>query len=323
MEDSGLASSQEDTSTEPSEGDSLTIVSDTTDSSHYNDSVDSYTLQEGIQEERNTRWGGFVTDVIRELSMKSTQKVACGKVDGLTLKELKDATKVYVDGVCVLDALVKYDHAKCLWGLYKRGIDIVGLYPLFLHLAASSRANDTAEVLVRLGADVTLRGRDDWKTPLHIAAEMGNGPLLEYLLQNGAKICLNDPDKNGSPPLTLACMGGCQTAVSTLLDFGASPDACEPMAFPPLHACALLGNMTLVVVLIQRGASVNFKDFSGFTPLHHAVYKDYKNIAAYLLHYGADRSITNRQGNTPYQLCRSKEMQMLMKKKTKTVSYKY
>lgn len=60
------------------------------------------------------------------------------------------------------------------------------------------------------------------KTPLHLASENGNTPIMDFLLSLGADIEARDSGKR--TPLVLAIDSGWPKAVELLLDLGADPD---------------------------------------------------------------------------------------------------
>ena len=67
--------------------------------------------------------------------------------------------------------------------------------------AAEERALESAQVLLNLGADVNAATETGW-TPLHAAAFVGADTLVEFLVENGAK--LDVQNGCGQTPLSLA-----------------------------------------------------------------------------------------------------------------------
>lgn len=76
------------------------------------------------------------------------------------------------------------------------------------------------------------------KTPLHLASESGNTPIMEFLLTQGADVEARDSGKRTS--LTLAIDSGWPKAVELLLDWGAEQEVEDLMGRTP-HKIAKRG----------------------------------------------------------------------------------
>ena len=157
---------------------------------------------------------------------------------------------------------------------------------------------------------------EDGKTPLHIAAELGYVKIVRDLLENGAKSMINQPEKTGCTPLTLACMTDHRETATCLMIYGAAINF--DRAFPPLHAAALMGYTDLVRMLLDRGAYVNLIDVKGETALHYAAYKSHKQIVQLLLQKGAIVSCFDARRKTPVDLATDEEIKRLLENKLKT-----
>ena len=116
------------------------------------------------------------------------------------------------EGFTPLALAAHFGHLEVMRLLIDRGADVnrVATHRLAvtpLHAALFGRQVDAALLLIERGADVALaRGGSGWKragwTPLHYAAGMGFGTLVQPLLDRGA-----DPsraDEEGKTPLDLA-----------------------------------------------------------------------------------------------------------------------
>jgi ankyrin repeat protein len=69
-----------------------------------------------------------------------------------------------------------------------------------LHLAVAVEQNEIIELLLKNGADINVKARDQYGgTPLHWAAFLGYRQMAEMLVEAGADI--NAPDKDGNTPL--------------------------------------------------------------------------------------------------------------------------
>ena len=121
--------------------------------------------------------------------------------------------------------------------------------------------------LVEEGVNLNTKYKDG-NTPLHIASLIGNSKIVEYLIENNARV--NAKNKWNTTPLFLAY------------------------------------NPKVVALLIKKRAKMNAKTFAGNTPLHSAI-KYPKKIFRYkkielLVTNGSDISIRNKAGETPLML---------------------
>jgi ankyrin repeat protein len=131
-----------------------------------------------------------------------------------------------------------------------------------------------------------LNAKATWdETPIQAAAQMGNRPIIEFLLDHGAHIDfftslvlgrLDDierelrahPDRamargiHDLPALYFAAIGGHTAAAERLLDAGADVNA-QAQAAAPIHGAVMGGKVEMVRLLLDRGADASLKDYSG------------------------------------------------------------
>ena len=90
------------------------------------------------------------------------------------------------------------------------------------------------------------------------------------------------------------------TAVSKLIDDGASVDARDENGRTPLHVAASNKNLGILKLLIKKGANLEAKNEHGRTPLFNSndIYINKLEIAEELIAAGADANTTDNDGNT-------------------------
>ncbi|CAH0034679.1 unnamed protein product [Clonostachys rhizophaga] len=190
-------------------------------------------------------------------------------------------------------------HFAALWGqvrllrnLIRRGANFEartkteGETPL--HVASKNRYPSYGLKLVRAllnaGADIASR-RNDGRNILHLAASVGNVPLLGRALRHGI-----DPDSKtvrGLTPLAIAAEYGQLGSISILLRWGASIDARCNENCTPLHVAVVQGQWPAVGLLVENGSSLDLLNSRGYSPLQEAREHGHKAAETILLQAGA------------------------------------
>ncbi|KAF5004697.1 hypothetical protein FDECE_8808 [Fusarium decemcellulare] len=169
-----------------------------------------------------------------------------------------------------------------LWGARLADInenDHRGRAPL--SLAAAMGHQDTCQILIQDGADMSHRDHIYGQTALSYAAAQGHRDVVELLLRKGSDY---DDHSSGVTPLWLAIRGDHLGVVKLLLETGADAKATSIHTGETcLSRAAALGNVTMASLLLQRGAEVDTRDKNGWTPLHHAVSRGRKKTIEVLL----------------------------------------
>lgn len=173
-----------------------------------------------------------------------------------------------------------------------------------LHLAVTMNEPSLVAFLVQKGADINAYTIGaDARTPFHTALFADNIPMMKLLLELGAEI--NSIRNN---PLMIASRQKSYEIVQFLLENGARLNL-EELPFKeetPLYWAIVNRNVPLFKLLVQHGADVNMKDRDGNTPLFwtienfkDAAYLDSEKslMAEILLEHGADIQATNRNGS--------------------------
>ena len=155
-----------------------------------------------------------------------------------------------------------------------------------LHWAAYKGDLDTAQLLLRAGADAAAMNRYD-VTPLVLAAGRGNAPIVEALLNAGADPNTSLPE--GETVLMAAARTGNVDVLRLLLAHGANIGARERWRGQTALMWAAAQNHPVAVhALIELGADVSERSNAGWTALLFAVRSGQRAAVSALLEAGAD-----------------------------------
>ncbi|XP_010609181.1 ankyrin repeat domain-containing protein 17 isoform X4 [Fukomys damarensis] len=142
--------------------------------------------------------------------------------------------------------------------------------------------------------DIDAQTESNHDTALTLACAGGHEELVQTLLERGASI--EHRDKKGFTPLILAATAGHVGVVEILLDSGADIEAqSERTKDTPLSLACSGGRQEVVELLLARGANKEHRNVSDYTPLSLAASGGYVNIIKILLNAGAE--INSRTGS--------------------------
>ena len=229
-------------------------------------------------------------------------KVMGGCVAGLLL--CVSRTDAAVAPASVVDAVKKADKAAVRALLQKRA-DVNAPEPdgtTALHWAAYTDDIDTAELLIRAGANARTTNRYG-ATPLALASTNGNAAMIEALVKAGADPNIASPE--GETPLMLAARSGVAPAVKALLAHGANVNAKENWkGQTALMWAAAEGHVAAVQALLSAGANVHARSTGNLTPFLFAVRESRVGAVRALLAGGANVNDTiipdgSGQGSAP------------------------
>ncbi len=171
-----------------------------------------------------------------------------------------------------------------------------------LHWAVAHGHKDTAELLIKNGANVSGRADTGW-TPLHVAAQHEQKEMVELLIAHDANVTAKG--KGGYTPLSPVTWGKNPVAVAIaalLIDAGADMYAETNWGESPVVEAVEYNKVELVELFIDKGMDPNRPDSGGWKPLHWAAYKGSKEVMQLLLSKGADVNCKDKDGITPIQL---------------------
>ena len=156
-------------------------------------------------------------------------------------------------------------------------------------LMRAVKINDEDRVRTLLYAHINPNERNyDGSTPLAVAAENGNLPIMHLLIEEG-HANIDWPSANGVTPLIAAVRSGKEQAAQYLIEKGANTQLRDHSGRTPLSYAAQWDNPALINTLCKKNPiGANLPDNTGMTPLLYAAQKGYTQQARVLLNNGAN-----------------------------------
>ena len=153
------------------------------------------------------------------------------------------------------------------------------------------------------GNEVDVNTADDsGRTPLSLAAEMGNEIVVKALLESGKAEVESKDDIYVQTPLSWAAMNGHETVVKLLLETGkVDVESRDSSGRTPLLWAATNRHEAVVKLLLETGkVNVESKDYSGWRPLSLAAGIGNEIVVKALLESGkAKVESEDKDGQTP------------------------
>ncbi len=195
---------------------------------------------------------------------------------------LADCTPLHVAAFSAYPALVDYLLDKGREGEIQK-FDSWGFRPFYW--ACQTGEIYVVQRLLKAGADVNAH-RKDWNiTAIWIAASEGHEEIVQYLLENGAKIDVQDDDYG--TPLYVAAENGCVNVVKQLLERGADVNLVGGLHHRPLNSAAFHGHAEIAQLLLLKNVEVDpEEDYRYGSALGAAARKGHDGIARLLLEKG-------------------------------------
>jgi len=186
--------------------------------------------------------------------------------------------------------------------LVARGVSAADRDEALLPAAKYGHAS-TLRLLLALGAKAEVAAENDGFTPLHVAVMERKLEAIRVLLGAGAPMEARDHEgrtalawgpfayrpqekhiyqKRGQPHDTVFVDPGEATAITLLLDAGATLETTDQEGNTPLHHAVMIGSLRGADVLVARGAKVNAKNRSGQTPVSLAKSRGNKELLGLL-----------------------------------------
>jgi len=152
-----------------------------------------------------------------------------------------------------------------------------------LHYAAREGNLKIAQALVeKLKKDVDETDPNG-ATPLLVASRRKANPVIQYLLDKGARIGQTDNNGWGVLHHALLSSGEDPTTLQLLIQKGAAVDTANCDNETPLHFASKYGKRSLVSILIENGAPLNVHNIDNKTPMWLAVKNGHEDTVELLL----------------------------------------
>ena len=126
------------------------------------------------------------------------------------------------------------------------------------------------------------------ETPIQAAAHVGNRPIAEFLLAQGAPLDI----------CTAAMLGRADDVRAALADDPELAHAHGPHDIPVMYYPAIGGSIEIAQILLDAGADVNAGE-GGNTPLHGAALVGQTPMVQWLLDHDANPYALDYEGKTP------------------------
>lgn len=203
-------------------------------------------------------------------------------IQSIGLDDLSDVSPVHIAALSGFLALLDYllEHGR-LDEIDK--IDSWGFRPFYW--ACQNGDIYVVQRLVKAGADINARRRDGNFTALGIAADKSHDEIVQYLLEQGAEVDVQDQDYG--TPLYIAAENGSLPIVQQLLEHRANINLSGGLHRRPLNAASYYGHLEVVQFLLQKGIEVDpEEEYRYGSALGAAARKGHDGIVRLLLEKG-------------------------------------
>jgi len=170
---------------------------------------------------------------------------------------------------------------------------LVGRTPL--HIAAALGNLEAVKLLIHYRANVNYKDTWGW-TPFDCAAARGNKKVINYLIAHGASIETNDSYKI----LLFTSPHNLRGTIGTLIQLEVWNDVMKLlMGAEFLRRAARHGDTLMVHFLLEAGVNANAGDDLGSTALHKAAKGGHAEVVMTLILYGANINAQDSSGQSP------------------------
>lgn len=147
-----------------------------------------------------------------------------------------------------------------------------------LHIAVMHNHEAIVAVLIQAGAKLDEKDTNTLATPLHMAALYGRTTIARALVEKGADV--NATMRFGITPLMVAAQFKQAPIVEAILNskIKVNVNQADEEGFTALHCAAQTGDEITARLLIKKGASLDLKDMNQATPVMIATQNDKHEI---------------------------------------------
>lgn len=213
--------------------------------------------------------------------------------DGVVRRLLEGYPAVIQDAPGIVDkamhAAIEDGHGKVVQAILRQGVLLsIPESKKAPYLLSAAKKGDVAMIDIFLDYGVDINTIDeDGKTALILAAEAGQGDVVQYLLEKKG-VALDLRDHQGHTALLAAAATGREDIVSLLVKTGSAIDIPDAGGNTPLLLAAGAGHSAIVEELIRKGARVDATNAAGNSALVAAIKREDKVVAKILLDHGAN-----------------------------------
>ena len=206
--------------------------------------------------------------------------------------DLAKVTKLVESHPNLLGATAKSGATGILFALYGGHQDIAMFLAarkdnLDIYEASSLGDLEHVKQLVKRDPDTVKSYSAEGFPALGLAAFLGQGDVVKYLLENGADVNAVAKNPTGYTALTGAVSTGRKEIAELLLRKGANVNHQYEEGFTALMEASAGGGLEMTKLLLTHGADVNAKTKDNKTALSYALEKAHQEIAALLRAQGA------------------------------------
>ena len=147
--------------------------------------------------------------------------------------------------------------------------------------AATGKINNILRLLARDPQLVNAYAEDGFQA-LGLASYFGHFDVAEYLIKAGAPINFRSRNDLKAAPIQSAAAAGHAKIVGLLLKYKADPNVREQGGYTPLHAAAQNGDREMIRTLLYGGADLTLQSDDGKLPLDMALAAGHADAAKLL-----------------------------------------